>query len=141
MAFPFSNLIRLGVKLADQFTEDGQSAITHEAWIGQSKTGTKVYAPPTHPRCVVTQKLRTIVTTSGQIKMSAATMTFTQLPAANGTINDAVIGTPLNRQEPIDPNDRITLSNGFTSPIVFIGGPQDPQTGEGYVLSVMLGVR
>lgn len=141
MAFPFSSLVRLGVRLADNFTADGQSVITHEAWIGQSKTGTKTYAAATHPRCVVTQKLRTIVTSSGQVKMSAATLTFTQLPATNGTTTDVVTGTPLNRQEPFDINDRITLSNGFSSPIVFIGGPEDPQTGQGYVMSVMLGSR
>lgn len=141
MAFPFSSLIRLGVRLADTFTENGQTTISHEAWIGQDKFGTKRYAPATHPRCVVTQKLRTVVGSNGQIKMSAATMTFTTLPPANGTITDSITGVALNRQEPIDPADRITLSNGFTSPIVFIGGPEDPTTGQGYILSVMLGAR
>lgn len=132
MAFPFSSLVRLGVKLADQFTEDGQSTITHEAWIGQDKFGKPTYAFATHPRCVVTQKVRTVVNSSGELKMSAATLTFTTLPLSNGAAG---------RQEPIDPNDRIMLSNGFTSPIVFIGGPEDPTTGKGYILSVALGAR
>lgn len=135
MSFPFSSLIRLGVTLADSFTEDGQAMIIHEAWIGEDKFHKEIYAAPTNPapRCVVASKLRTIVGGQGQIITSLATLTFTTLPASNGTIS--------RRSEPFDPRDRITLPNGFSGPIVYIGGPLDPETDKGYILSVALGAR
>jgi len=132
MSFPFSSLIRLGVTLADSFTEDGQATITHEAWIGQDRFGKPTYATATNPRCVISNKLRTIVSTSGQLITTVSTLTFTTLPAANGA---------LGRREPIDPRDRITLPDGFSGPIVYSGAPIDPTTGKGYILSVALGAR
>jgi len=132
MAFPFSNLVRLGVGLADSFTADTQANIVHEAWIGQDKFGKSEYAEPTHPRCVISNKTKMIVSATGQLVTAASTLTFTTLPESNGAPG---------RREPIDPRDRITLPTGFTGPIVFVGGPVDPTTNEGYVLSVSLGMR
>lgn len=106
--------------------------ITHEAWIGQDKFGKPTYASATNPRCVVSNKLRTIVSTSGQLITAMSTLTFTTLPLSNGATG---------RREPIDPRDRITLSDEFTGPIVYVGGPIDPETGKGYILSVALGAR
>lgn len=132
LAFPFSSFVRLGVKLADSFTKDGQATITHEAYIGQDKFGKPIYATATHPRCVVSYKTRMIMSTSGQLITAISTLTFTTLPASNGASG---------RREPVDPRDRITLPDGFTGPIVYISGPLDPETGKGYILSVALGAR
>jgi len=132
MSFPFSKFVRLGVKLADQFTSDGQSVITHEAWIGQDKFGKATYAAPTHPRCVIDSRQRIIVTTGGQNLTVMATLTFTSPVEPNGTPG---------RREPIDPRDRITLPNGFTGPIIDASAPIDPKTGMGYIQQIMLGAR
>lgn len=132
MSFPFSNFIRLGAKLADQFTRDGQSEVTHEAWIGQDKFGKETYAAPVTLRGAIDSRQRLIVTTGGKTITIMSTITFTQAIAPNGAAG---------RREPIDPRDRITLPNGFSGPIIDTGAPIDPKTGMGYIQQVMLGAR
>lgn len=134
MSFPFSKFARRGVKLVDQFTQDGQVEITHEAWIAQDKFGKPQYAAPTDPapRCVIDSRQRVVVTTGGQAITIMSTLTFTSPTASNGAPG---------RREPIDPRDKITLPNGFTGPIIDSAAPIDPKTNMGYIQQIMLGAR
>jgi len=132
VSFPFANLVRLGVNLADKFTENVQPVIKLEQWIGQDKFGKITYAAPTFPRCVIDSRQRMIVSTSGQMITVMSTLTFTTLPVSNGAIG---------RREPIDTRDKITLPDGFTGPIISVNGPLDPATNKGFILEVQLGAR
>lgn len=134
MSFPFSKFVRLGVKFVDQFTADGQSEFTHEAWIAQDKFGKPTYAAPTNPapRGVIDSRQRIMITATGQAITIMSTITITSPIAPNGATG---------RREPIDPRDRITLSNGFSGPIIDTSAPIDPKKGTGYIQQIMLGAR
>lgn len=132
MSFPFSKLVRLSVKLADKFTRDGQSDVTHEAWIGEDKFHKAAYAAPVTLRCVVDSRQRMIITNTGQAITVMSTLTFTSPIKENGASG---------RREPIDPRDKMTLPDGFTGPIIDTGAPIDPKTRQGYITQIMLGAR
>jgi hypothetical protein len=62
--------------------------------------------------------------------LQIATVTIIGPVAANGADE---------RREPVDPRDRITLPNGFSGPILDVGGVVDPDTGSPYSVQVILG--
>jgi hypothetical protein len=67
---------------------------------------------------------------NGQEVMQRATVTFIGPVTANGAVD---------RQEPIDPRDKITLPDGSTGSILSIEGVADPSTSYPYMFVVALG--
>lgn len=110
------DVLRNGIALADSLTADLQDEVVHEAWIGQDFDGGAIYAVGVTRAAVVERKQRLIKTTDGREVMSTHYVGFLRPIAPNGATG---------RQEPVDPRDRITLSNGSTGPIVSLDGFMD----------------
>lgn len=131
----FGSLIRGGVALADSLTgkasNDGlQGTFTHEAWIGQSGAGLPTYAAGVIRNGVIDTTPRVHYTGTGILVVITATITVLEKIPDNGATG---------RVEPVDPRDRITLSDGTTAPIISDGGPDDPSTGRPYLNTIMIG--
>ena len=110
------DVLRNGIALADSLTADLQDEVTHEAWIGQSFDGKPIYAESVTRSAIVERKQRLIKTADGREVMSTHYIGFLRPIDPNGAAD---------RQEPVDPRDRITLSNGSTGPIISLDGFMD----------------
>lgn len=131
MAFP-AEIIRSGVSIADDLTSGVQPSFTHHPWIGQDGAGKRTYGSPVTLAGVVDRTFR-MITSNGQQIAIAATITVVGDISPNGAAG---------RREPIDPRDKIVLSDGFTGPIIDApGSVVDPGTGRGFIHSIMLGAR
>lgn len=134
MSFPREVLVS-GIKIADTLTKGVQVAITHEAFIGQSVSGKPSYDAPVTLLAIedLTSKVEF---RGGQLVTIGATLTIVGDVAPNG----AVTSPP--RREPIDPRDRIVLSDGSTGPILEAPGAViDPVTNRGLIHIIKLGSR
>lgn len=110
------DVLRNGIALADSLTQDLQDTVTHEAWVGQDFNGKPVFATGVTRAAIVERKVRIVKGIDGREIQSTHYVGFLRPIAPNGADG---------RQEPVDPRDRITLSNGSTSPIVSIDGFMD----------------
>lgn len=131
MAF-MADIIRDGVKLTNELTDDIQSSITHTPWIGYADaSGTDLYGTPVTRKCIVSTKQSEIITASGQMVSLLATLIFVGDVAPNGAPG---------RKEPFDPRDVIVLPDGSTGPILDTpSGVNDPMTNRGFIHKVMIG--
>jgi hypothetical protein len=127
-----ADIVRNGVALANRLTADLQAEVTHEAWTGQDDTGAPTYASAKTRTAIVERRQRLRRSPSGQELMSRHVVAFLAPIAANGAAD---------RQEPIDPRDRITLPDGSTGPIIDVVSTVDSEsaTGHGYMYEVYLG--
>lgn len=134
MSFPREVLVS-GIAIADTLTKGVQVAITHEAFIGQSVSGKPTY--DTGVSLMAVEDLTSKVEfRGGQLVTIGATLTIVGDVASNG----AVTSPP--RREPIDPRDRITLSDGSSGPILEAPGAViDPVTNRGFIHTIKLGPR
>lgn len=130
--FPL-NILKKGVKLVDKFTPGVQTTITLEQWTGQSATGKKTYTPPIKLSAIVDRRNKTInlggqlVTTNGEIVILKPVKP-----------NPTVTNPP--RKNPIDPNDRITLSDGTIIKILSTPGSiENPETKQGLTIRIIMG--
>lgn len=129
MAFP-ADVLKLGVKIASTLTKGVQSTVTLYQWTGRDGFGNLTYADPLSLRCVV-DRTNKIIQLGNQMVSISATLTFLDPISANGAAG---------RREPVDPNDKIVLSDGFTAPIKDAPGAViNPETGQGFVTQVFLG--
>lgn len=110
------DILRNGIAVADSITTDLQSTVTHEAWIGQDFNGKPIFAAAISRAAIVERKQRIVKGADGREIMSTHYVGFLRPIDPNGTPG---------RQEPVDPRDRITLSDGSTGPIVSIDGFMD----------------
>ena len=128
----FDDLIRTGVALADTLTGSLQDNVTHEAWTGRDgPTGDDTWAAGVSRQAIVSRKSRRHMSSTGQELLTSAKILFPRPIAANGASG---------RVEPIDGRDIITLSDGFTGPVVDVEAIMDPDTNAGYYTTVWLGV-
>jgi hypothetical protein len=127
-----ADIVRKGIAIANDITEKGdiQKPVTYEAWTGQSGTGAPTYATGASIPAIVEYEVNNIYDRAGQVIPVQAKVTFLRPIAANGATD---------REEPLDPRDRITLPNGSTGPIVKVGGLIDGGTGNPYMLTVWIG--
>jgi hypothetical protein len=128
-------IIRSGVATANKVTGGSgglQAIVLHNAWTGKLADGygTERYAGNVERRALVEFKQRMIKTSSGQLLMSRATVTFLEPIEANGATG---------RQEPIDSRDVITLPDGTTGPILDISGFVNNETNAPYFSVVSIG--
>jgi hypothetical protein len=125
------NLIRNVIATADSVTSDLQVPVLHYAWIGNDSVyGGPLYAAPITRQAIVEKKIRNFRIESGEEILQKATITFLRPISHNGAAN---------RQEPIDPRDKLVLDDGYTGPIKFISGLNNTFSDSPYMLEVILG--
>lgn len=130
--FPL-NILKKGVKLVDKFTPGVQTTITLEQWIGQSATGKKTYASPITVPAIVDRKNKTI-NLGGQLVTTNGEITILKPVKSNLTVTNPP------RKNPIDPNDKITLSDGTVIKIISAPGSiENPETRQGLIIRIIMG--
>jgi hypothetical protein len=93
------------IEFADNFTQAQgvQATVQHESFISGGGAGSSTHMPPVARPAIVEYKQREVRTSSGEVAMSASTVTF------------------LDPTVEVDINDRITLPNGESGPILALG--------------------
>jgi len=124
------DLVRSGLQIADQVTQDLQPEVLHEAWIGQDGYGNAAYAAAVARPAIVEQRLHQRVTSSGRLVLVQAYVAFIRPIPPNGAAG---------RKEPVDPRDRLTLPDGSTGPIVDQSGLVDASTTRPFYAEVWIG--
>lgn len=114
------DLVRSTVALASSVTRDLQVEVLYEAFQSADATDKPTYGSAVKKLAVVEKSQRMVRTTTGEEKVSRASVTFL-VPFA------------------INPRDRITLPDGMTAPILEIKGVYDPDTDEPYCSEVLIG--
>lgn len=123
------DVVRAGVKIADGVTKPLQPTVTLEVYAGSDSYGTDHYMSPASLRAVVDWKQKQVRTTSGILSVTRASVMFLDVAAlAAATANKG-----------IDDNDKITLPDGTTGPILDMAGFIDAGTGQPIATEVFLG--
>ena len=127
-----ATVVRNAVALAKSVTSTLQDNITLAAWTGQATSGAKpTYAAGVTLPALIEQGPTSFRTARGEVIAVKAVVHILQPVAANGAAN---------REEPIDPRDKITLPNGTVgAPIMGAEGFVDPSTNLPYLYTVALG--
>lgn len=128
-----AGVVRGAVRLARRVTKSVQAKVTHEAWTGQDATTKPTFAPGVPLQAIVEQGPLPFRNALGETIVVRAVLHILEPVEANGAAQ---------REEPIDPRDRITLPNGVVgAPIrgtATIGDLVDPVTGAPYFHTVAL---
>jgi len=122
-----AGIVRNAVGIANSVTGSLQAIVMHEPWIGSDKYGKPIYDNPVPRPALVDRRTASI---GGQQIVQNTSVTFIYPIQPQGAAD---------RQEPVDPRDRITLPDGWTGPIVNVNGLVDPLTGMPYLYQVSLG--
>lgn len=127
----YDDIVRGGVATIKRTTSSLQVDATLEQWNGNSASGARTYATAATYSVLEDRRVRDIRLRTGDIVTSRARVTFLEDVAENGTAG---------RREPVDPRDRLTLSDGTTGPILDVpSGLVDPDTNRPYLSDVWLG--
>ncbi len=133
-----SDTVRNAIRTADNVTKSFQVEIKHYAWIGMDMKGEPEYDPEFVIRMALSQKKRARQRFEATSEISQVTILTFLTPIAEH-------GAP-NRQEPIDPRDKMVLPDGTTGPLSDIGrrselqgGLDDPTTNQPYMYQVTVG--
>ena len=121
--------LRAGVKIADTVTKPLQPSVTYERYLSSGVSGGKNYAAPVQMRAIVDWKQKQVRTATGILSVSRAAVMFLD-------IKEMVAATA---GEGISDNDRITLPDGTTGPILDMAGFIDAGTGHPIATEVFLG--
>ena len=124
------DIVRNAVATINTITGSLQVNVTHQAWTGQSGTGTPTYAAGVVRPAIVEKKTRDRRMADGRVIMTIAYIVFIHPIAANGAAG---------RVEPIDARDKFTLPDGTTGPVIDTNAFLDPNTNAGYLHEVWLG--
>lgn len=127
------DIVSLAVDTADAITggEQGvQSWVTYERYVQSTDGyGGGTYASPVRLRAVVDWKQRQLRTMAGVLSVSRASVMF---------LNRAALKAATGGQG-ISDEDRITLPDGTTGPILDMAGFIDPKTGQPFTNEVFIG--
>lgn len=129
----YTDIIRNGIALIDRQTKVLQATVTLKAWIGQDGAGTDLYASPVTLKALVDRAQKTTFGPAGQVIVVQCTVMFLA-PIAPTTPNAGQ-----QRINPVDPRDVVTLDDGFSGPIVKVGGFEDAGKTRPFYNEVMLG--
>jgi hypothetical protein len=113
-----------------------QSSITLARYTGSDAYGTETYSGPVSLKVAVEYKQRSVKTSTGEIAISTATVTFLNLVALVAA-TPAVAGVSVEGE--VFTQDKIVLPNGGVPPILNIGGFVDGGTGRLIPTEVYLG--
>lgn len=129
----FADDIRDGIATIHGEIASAEIPVTFEAWIGQTSDGDDDYADPVVLTAFVMQTNKKIWSRDGRLVDTQAYILFT-VPIA-----DTAPTSPATRNNPVDPKDKFTLSNGMTGPTILGKGPIDSATERPYMLEVYIG--
>lgn len=121
--------IRQGVKIANSVTRPLQPYVMYERSLGDNGFGTNSYASPVQLHAIVDWKQKHLRTQGGELTVSRASVQFLD-------ISEVVAATDGNG---IDDDDKITLPDGTTGPIIDMAGFIDAGTGHPFATEVFLG--
>jgi hypothetical protein len=122
------DVIRAGVKIADNITKPLQATVLYQR--ASAAGGYGVTYPSSVPlRAVVDYKTVQVRTKEGQLTVTRSILTLLDIAAVVAATNGEGIGN----------DDRFTLPDGDTGPILDIGGFVDAGTGHPIATTVMLG--
>jgi hypothetical protein len=121
--------VRLGVRLADKITKPLQATVTYERSTGTDGYGSPTYDSAVELRAIVDFARKQVRTPQGELTVTRATIDLLDIAAIVAATNGEGIGN----------NDRFTLPDGDTGPILDISGFIDAGTGQPVATTVMLG--
>lgn len=123
------DILRTGVKIANQITQPVQALVMLAHEISHTGAGTGTYAAPVSIKALVDWKRTQVRTASGELSVTRAVVTFLDVEALKEATNGEGIGD----------YDRITLPDGTIGPILDQSGFIDAGTGRPFATEVMLG--
>jgi len=126
----FDSLVRSGVALANTLTTSLQTTVEHSAWTASDGRGAPVFASSVSRPALVEYKQKAVRTSTGETVLSTSKVTIL------GPVEET---SATGREGPIDPRDKIVLSDGTTGPIVAVNGLLDPLTNQPYMYEVYIG--
>ena len=115
--------------MADKVTNSLQSTVSYERRTGQDAFGAPTYATAVNLLAIIDWKATQRRTSTGILTVSRAVITFLDAAALSAATGGAGI----------DDNDKLTLPDGTTGPILDLGGFIDPGTGVPVATEVFLG--
>jgi len=122
------DVVRSAVKIADKVTKPLQGLVSFERYLSQDGFGTKTYATPATLRAIVELKQQQVRSTSGELSVSRASVLFLD-----------VAGLKAVAPSGVSVNDRVTLPDGTTGPILNLSGFVDAGTTHAVATQVFLG--
>ena len=123
------NVVRSAVKVADSVTKPLQATVSYERKTGQDTFAQPTYATAVDLEAIIDWKSRQVRTATGILTVSRAVITF---------LDAAALSTATSTNG-IDDNDKLTLPDGTTGPILDLGGFIDPGTGIPVATEVFMG--
>jgi len=124
------NVLRSAVKVADTITKSVQATVTFRHCTDANTAGRGVpsYDAPVPLLAIIDKKQKMVRTPSGQIIASTATLTFLDVAAVAAVTGGVGIKV----------NDKITLDDGSSPPILNVGGFVDAGTDQPLATTVWL---
>lgn len=121
--------LRAGVKVADKVTKPLQATVKYERETTADEYGKVTPAAPVYLRAIVDFGRKQVRTSSGELTVTRATIDLLDIDAVVKATNGQGIGN----------NDKFTLPDGDSGPILDISGFVDAGTGHPIATTVMLG--
>lgn len=125
-----ASVIQNAVRSAHKATLSLQTTVRYEAWVAQDVYGQGEYAPAVNVPVIVERKVQAVRNKTGQEVQTKLTITILDPIRPNGAPN---------RDEPIDPRDKMTLPSGETGVLVVADGMMNPETLQPFLQQVYLG--
>lgn len=124
------DVVRSAVKIADQTTKSLQATVMYERYTGSSDGyGTPLYVTAVPLRAIVDFTSKQVRTRDGILTVTRATIDLLDVAAIVAATGGEGIGN----------DDRFTLPDGDTGPLLDIGGFIDAGTGNPVATTIMLG--
>jgi hypothetical protein len=115
------DIVRAGVAVANKVTAPLQAAVAWEAYTGEDGRGARTYAASRNVPALVEMKQQLVKTAEGDMTPSRASITF---------LDPTILLTN---------QDRITLPDGTTGPIIERMGLVDAKTGRPVMTQIFIG--
>ncbi|MCR4301802.1 MAG: hypothetical protein NUV51_09345 [Sulfuricaulis sp.] len=123
------DVVRSAVKIADEVTKPLQATVTYERYTGSDGYGTPTYAAAVSLRAIVDYVSKQVRTQEGILTVSRATITLLDIAAVVAATGGAGI----------DNNDKFTLPDGDTGPLLDIRGFVDAGTTHPIATEIVIG--
>jgi hypothetical protein len=123
------DVLRSGVAIADSILKPLECDVTLERYIGTDGYGTDLWAPPVTMKAICDWRQAQVTTVGGSLAVSRVVVTFIDIKEMEAKTNG----------EGISDQDRITLPDGTTGPILDMAGFIDAGTGQPLATDVYLG--
>jgi hypothetical protein len=123
------DIVRSAVKTADTVTKPLQATVTYERYLDDDGYGTVSYAAAVPLRAIVDYKSVQVRTQAGILTASRVTIDLLDIAEVSAATAGAGIGN----------NDKFTLPDGDTGPVLDIGGFIDAGTGNPVATTVYIG--